>query len=201
MKLIPIIVCFVLGLGLTACRHPKEKGSPVLVNNKSAAVNTRKKVQDYPYAITYGSPTAPHQLVSFFDMGCDHCADFYRDHFLTIQKKWIDTGKLCLTFKPYPVHGETLVFMACCEVLTAIERQLLFETLMEVKVFSAEVIQKCMRVLKKPFQMPTAAVLKEALVITKIHKFEALPVMFFDGEPLNDTQQDTIMNFLEETLT
>lgn len=201
-----IFCCLILGCCLTAC-WPQNKKMPVLVpldpalNKNKPIIGVPDTVKRGTYEITYGSSTAPYHCVDFFDIGCEQCVNFYRDHFPTIQKKWIDTGKLRFTFKPYPVQAETLVFMACCETLTTIERQLLFETLMEVKTPSVAVIEQCMKVLKKPFQTPTVAVLKATLLITKIHKFDALPVLFFDHQRLNDAQQDGIIHFLEEVLT
>jgi hypothetical protein len=38
------------------------------------------------------------------------------------------------------------------------------------------------------------------LHLTQKHEFTALPMLFLDGKPLSDEQQDTIVNFLKESL-
>ncbi len=47
-----------------------------------------------PYDITYGSETAPIQVLEYFSLTCPHCAKFYEDIFPLLKKEYIDTGKV-----------------------------------------------------------------------------------------------------------
>lgn len=154
--------------------------------------------EKHDYTISYGSKDAPHTLVSFFDMGCTHCATFFREKFPIIKKAWIENGQLRMIFKPYPIHQETLFFMSCCEGLTDIQKVILFETIMETENANADHICAAMEILHRPFKLPTSSVLKEALMLTTTHEFTALPMMFFDDWPLSDEDQDNLIHFLQE---
>lgn len=150
------------------------------------------------YTVSYGSKKAPHKLVNYFDLGCKHCVDFYRDTFPEIRCLFCDTGKLLFVFKPYPIHQETLIYMECCEMLTCQQRQALFETLMEIDVpVSKKTIEQCMKILKRPFKMPSAHILACALQMTQMLDFTSLPVMFLNNKRLSDEKQDNLIETLQ----
>ena len=182
----------------TASKNPPQKNG--VITTKASPISARLSPAEtrHDYSITYGDKTAPHELVSFFDIGCTHCATFFKEKFSIINKTWVENGQLRLVFKPYPIHQETVVFMSCCEELTAFQKLILFETLMETENPSMEALHTAMKVLKRPFKMPTSSALKEALLLTSKHQFEALPMMFFDGWPLSDDDQDDLVHFLRK---
>ena len=103
-----------------------------------------------------------------------------------------------MVFKPYPIHQETIFFMSCCEGLTDLHKLIFFETMMETETPSVDSMKTAMSVLRRPFRVPTSAALKEALLLTTIHEFTALPMMFFDGVILSDEDQDDLIRFLQE---
>lgn len=160
-----------------------------------------KPIQKYPYAVFYGSTKAKHKLVNYFDIGCTHCAEFYRHTFPVIKKNFCDKGKLLFIYTPYPIHQETLVYMSCATVLNKAQKQALFETLMEIEIsVTTDVIRECMKVLKTPYLPPTSRVLQDALSLTQRHNFDSLPVMFLDKKKLRDEDQDNLVPFLTRTL-
>ena len=197
-----ILFClFIVGLAFliiyiharwTVYASPLSKPSPT-----TAQIVTTKPVK-HDYTISYGTKEAPHTLISFFDIGCTHCATFFREKFPIIKRTWVDNQQLRVVFKPYPIHQETVLFMSCCEGLTDIQKLILFETLMETESPTTNTIQTAMEVLKCPFKMPTVSALKEALTLTTTHEFTALPMMFFDDWPLSDEDQDDLIHFLQE---
>lgn len=155
------------------------------------------------YTLTYGSEKAPHHLINFFDIGCKHCATFFKETWPIILRYFVDTEKLRVTFSPYPIHSETVLFMTCTEKLIPIEHQILFEILMESDLSAlpaVTVMKQCMEAFKKTVTPPSSKALKEALSLTQKHEFTALPMMFWDGQQLSDEQQDDIIPFLEESL-
>lgn len=183
--------------------HPLKK---IQTQNKQLSKQHKEKQKitaQQTYDFTYGAKTAPHHLVNFFDIGCTHCATFFKEIWPTILKHFVDTGKLRVTFSPYPIHSETVLFMTCLEKLNALEHQILFELLMESDLEAlpaATVITQCMETFKKVITSPSSQSLKEALFITQKHHFTALPMLFLDGKQLSDEQQDDIVNFLQEVL-
>ena len=117
-----------------------------------------------------------------------------------IKKTWVDSHHLAVVFNPYPIHQETLFFMSCCEGLVNIQKRIFFETLMEIQSPNVDSMHAAMDILKCPFKMPTASTLKEALLLTTQHQFTALPMLFFDGTPLSDDDQDNLTHFLQEVI-
>lgn len=160
-----------------------------------------KNIKDI-YAVFYGSSKAECKLESYFDIGCAHCAEFYRHIFPIIKKNFCDKGKLLFVYKPYPIHQETLVYMSCCTVLNHMQKQALFETLMEIEnSVTTDIIYECMKVLKTPRPTLTSRVIREALSLTQRRNFKSLPVIFLNGKRLDDESQDNIVSFLEKKLT
>ena len=153
-----------------------------------------------PYVVLYGSLNAKHILISYFDIGCTHCLDFYRKIFPIIKNKFCDTNKLLFVYKPYPIHQETLAYMSCCTALQDREKKkALFETLMELDTpITNDIIAECMKVLKTPYPGITSEVLQDSLTLTQKQNFDSLPVMFFDKRKLRDDDQDDILRFLRK---
>lgn len=153
------------------------------------------------YSVFYGSQKAHYKLVNYFDIGCSHCLDFYRDIFPIIKRNFCDTGKLLFIFKPYPIHEETLRYMSCCTILNRAQKRTLFETLMAMDTpLTENIICKCMKAFKLSCPTPTSRVIQDALHLTQQRNFESLPVMFFTKERLTDAEQDHIVQFLEKNL-
>ena len=50
-----------------------------------------------------GDESAPLTMIEFFSLGCSHCRRFHEETFPIIKKEYIDTGKLRMEFRDYPL--------------------------------------------------------------------------------------------------
>ena len=55
-----------------------------------------------------GSPTAPITIVEYVSLTCPHCAHFTDEVLPEIKKKWIDTGKVKLVLRDFPLDDEAV---------------------------------------------------------------------------------------------
>ena len=55
-----------------------------------------------------GSPDAPVTMIEYSSLGCPHCAAFHRDTLPRIKKEYIDTGKLRLVYRDFPLGTPAL---------------------------------------------------------------------------------------------
>jgi len=59
-----------------------------------------------------GSPDAPVTMIEYSEYLCPFCRQFVLETFPLIEKEYIDTGKVKLIFRDFPVHGQPAVAMA-----------------------------------------------------------------------------------------
>jgi protein-disulfide isomerase len=55
--------------------------------------------------ITLGSDKAPVTVIEYASMTCPHCAHFAETTFPELQKRYIDTGKVRYTLRPFPLDA------------------------------------------------------------------------------------------------
>lgn len=55
-----------------------------------------------------GNPNAPITIVEYASMSCPHCAHFDQDVLPQIKKTWIDTGKVKLILRDFPLDEPAL---------------------------------------------------------------------------------------------
>jgi protein-disulfide isomerase len=55
-----------------------------------------------------GNPDAPITIVEYASMTCPHCAHFADDVLPALEKKWIDTGKVKLVLRDFPLDDEAV---------------------------------------------------------------------------------------------
>lgn len=55
-----------------------------------------------------GSPDAPIKIIEYASMTCSHCAHFHNDVLPELKTKYIDTGKVYLEFKEFPLDDAAL---------------------------------------------------------------------------------------------
>jgi protein-disulfide isomerase len=55
-----------------------------------------------------GNPDAPITIIEYASMTCPHCAHFADDVLPELKKKWIDTGKVKLVLRDFPLDGEAV---------------------------------------------------------------------------------------------
>lgn len=56
--------------------------------------------------LVIGSVSAPAVIIEYVDYKCPKCGEFHRDTWPELKKNYIDTGKLKVVLRPYPVYGE-----------------------------------------------------------------------------------------------
>lgn len=63
-----------------------------------------------------GDPNAPVTMIEYSSLGCPHCASFHANTLPTIKKNFIDTGKVRLVMRDFPLGGPAYVaaLMAHC---------------------------------------------------------------------------------------
>ncbi len=55
--------------------------------------------------MTIGSDKAPVTIIEYASMTCPHCAHFSETTFPELQKRYIDTGKVRFTLRPFPLDA------------------------------------------------------------------------------------------------
>ena len=69
-----------------------------LVQNNLLAENTLKGMQ-------LGIEDAPLTVIEYRSLRCGHCADFHKNILPLLKEKYIDTGKIKLEVRPYPLDA------------------------------------------------------------------------------------------------
>ena len=62
----------------------------------------------YPIDITVGQANAPSTVIEYFSLDCPHCAAFHAQVMPTIKEKLIDTGKIKLVLRDFPLSDVAL---------------------------------------------------------------------------------------------
>ena len=68
-----------------------------------AAPNTSALAAVQPGDHVLGDPKAPVTLIEYASFTCPHCAQFHTQVLPEIKKKWIDTGKVKLVYRDFPL--------------------------------------------------------------------------------------------------
>src|SRR5271166_7118102 len=55
-----------------------------------------------------GNPNAPITIIEYASMTCPHCAHFADQVLPELKKKWIDSGKVRLVMRDFPLDGEAV---------------------------------------------------------------------------------------------
>ncbi len=89
-----------LVLGLAACGDQKKAEAP----KKDTPATTNPLLQ--PSSIgdkVLGKDDAPVTIVEYASLTCSHCANFHERTFPALKEKYIDTGKVRLIFREFPL--------------------------------------------------------------------------------------------------
>src|ERR1051326_1467983 len=95
-----VIAAFFVLLGLTGYFLYAPSESPLAIANRGGA-----NVQIKPTDMIRGAREAPITVVEYASMTCPHCAEFQKDIVPQLTKDYIDTGKVKLIFREYPLDG------------------------------------------------------------------------------------------------
>ncbi len=83
------------------------------VNTDAAALaETRKNselLKILPSDIVFGDRKAPVILIEYASLSCPHCAAFVRESFEKIKSEYIDSGKVQMVYRHFPLNQSALV--------------------------------------------------------------------------------------------
>lgn len=102
----PLAVAAALSLGLAACGDEKKAdtskssgGQPVAAKADAGALLQAGPLGDK----VLGKADAPVTIVEYASLTCSHCANFHENAFQDLKTKYIDTGKVRLIFREFPL--------------------------------------------------------------------------------------------------
>jgi protein-disulfide isomerase len=76
-----------------------------------------QNVEIKPTDMVHGSPTAPVTMIEYASMTCPHCAQFQKDIIPKLNKDYVDTGKVKVVFREYPLDGAARMASAVARCL------------------------------------------------------------------------------------
>jgi len=83
---------------------PQQAGAPAA--SSAAPAGDVSKVRDSDFVI--GSPDAPVTVIEYASLTCPHCARFHNTVLPKIKKEYVDTGKIRLVYRDFPLDGMAL---------------------------------------------------------------------------------------------
>jgi len=102
MRKIWAVLPSILGLFFVQTEFGTAAGPNLLV------ADARTVLQITPDDRVLGNPDAPITIVEYASLGCPHCAHFTNDVLPEIKKAWIDTGKVKLVLRDFPLDEPSL---------------------------------------------------------------------------------------------
>lgn len=63
----------------------------------------------HPDDIILGDPKAPVTIIEYYSLSCPHCAHFAEDILPKVKEAYIDTGKVRLVLRDYPLNKQALM--------------------------------------------------------------------------------------------
>lgn len=100
----PLAVAAVLSLGLVACGDQKQAEAPKSSSSAPAKSDTSALLQAGPLGDKIlGKADAPVTIVEYASLTCSHCANFHENTFPALKTQYIDTGKVRLIFREFPL--------------------------------------------------------------------------------------------------
>ncbi len=96
---------FILGLAFSAVLIVS-LAAPVPFSGPARAAIV--SIEEARSEMTLGKADAPVTMVEYSSLGCPHCAAFHRDTLPQVMKDYIDTGKVRLIYRDYPLGTAAL---------------------------------------------------------------------------------------------
>jgi len=84
------------------------------------------------YQVTYGSPTAPIQVIEYFSLSCFKCLQGFKKDFKDLKEKYINSQKVYWVFHLNPADLLTLQAMVCLEKLSSQEKRIFWEVVLDM---------------------------------------------------------------------
>lgn len=107
-----VAALFVL-FGLAGYFFYGPSGSPLAIADRGSA-----NIEIKPNDMVRGAPEAPVTVVEYASMTCPHCAEFQKDIVPQLTKDYIDTGKVKLIFREYPLDAAARMASAVARCLS-----------------------------------------------------------------------------------
>ncbi|MCB2081704.1 MAG: DsbA family protein, partial [Rickettsiales bacterium] len=186
MLMIPLAVHAEEGTGEVKVIPGDKDGTPVTVADPS------------PFETRYGSDDAKVTVVEYASLSCSHCAAFYTKEFPKIKEKYVDTGKVALIFRHFPLNLAALraSMLVACQPDDAEHQRfigVLFKTqedwaYTDAFVKKLETIASLGGVDKKKFESCIAdREIEDALLLSRLNagrhlEVSSTPSFFIDGE-------------------
>ena len=150
-----------------------------------------------------GKADAPVTMIEYSSLGCPHCAAFHRDTLPKIKKEYIDTGKLRVIYRDFPLGTPALAasmiarcsgprkFFGFIEILYRSQAQWSrsdnpLEALTWVSRFGGMTeadVKACLK-----YQALLESIRKSAETAQKIHQINSTPTFLIAGEIISGVQ-------------
>ncbi len=83
-----------------------------------AGISGGQIVEIKPTDMVHGSKDAPVTMVEYASMTCPHCAAFQKDIIPLLNKDYVETGKVKVVFREYPLDGAARMASAVARCFT-----------------------------------------------------------------------------------
>jgi protein-disulfide isomerase len=83
-----------------------------------AAITGAQNVEVKSTDMVHGSPNAPVTFIEYASMTCPHCAAFQKEVIPLLNKDYVDTGKVKVIFREYPLDGAARMASAVARCLS-----------------------------------------------------------------------------------
>jgi protein-disulfide isomerase len=102
-----VVVIAVAGVGIYEYLD-RQKAAPAAAADPSAAAAATADMPLYDDDHVLGSKDAPITMIEYASLTCPHCAHFHNDILPQIKSAYVDTGKVRLVFRSYPLDQAAL---------------------------------------------------------------------------------------------
>lgn len=111
------LIGVIVGFGISSAMHgftfvphaaqPIAQQPPAAAAAGTASVPSNDKPATVGEGMVLGKADAPVTLIEFSDFQCPYCRRWYRDTYATLKKTYIDTGKVKLVYRHFPLPMHT----------------------------------------------------------------------------------------------
>lgn len=163
----------------------------------AAAPKAKSLLQPQADDVILGDKGAPVTLIEYASLSCPHCAHFHNDVLPELQKRYIDSGKMRLIHRPFPLNEPALraamvtfcggpeKYHAFLKTLFAQQEQWAFDpdfkqrlgTIASIGGLSGDAYAQC--IADSQIEAKILTIRKEAAEVLKI---ESTPTFFLNGE-------------------
>ena len=76
----------------------------ILTIGLAFATGTRRSLAAEIGETAIGDPNAPVTMIEYSSLSCPHCANFHNNTYPELKKRYIDTGKVRMIFRDFPLN-------------------------------------------------------------------------------------------------